>query len=97
MLSVILASALTSVVVGAVFFYFATHDQGRRLYSLECDMVDLQGKVLSEIKKRGINEHWDRKKQDKKLDEMMEGVKQPAGVTSSAPWWMAHVQPDLKK
>lgn len=95
MLDAILASALTSVVTGAVFFYFATSDQGRRLYSLECDLEDLKARVLSEIKKRAVTEHWDRKKSDKKLDEMLENVKPPEPA-APAFWWMPYTKQGVK-
>lgn len=95
MISVILASALTSVVVGAIFFYFAGHDQGRRLYSLECDLEDLKARVLSEIKKRAVGEMWEKKKSDKKLDEMLETVKPPEPA-APAFWWMPHTKQSVK-
>jgi hypothetical protein len=55
-LLVVLVSLAVSVIVGLVMEW----DFNRRLYSCECDIADLQQKVLVEVKKRAVTQRWDR-------------------------------------
>jgi hypothetical protein len=55
-LLVVLLSLAVSVIVGLVMEW----DFNRRLYSCECDLADIQQKVLVEIKKRAVGQRWDK-------------------------------------
>jgi predicted Holliday junction resolvase-like endonuclease len=55
-LLIVLVALIVSVITGLVMEW----DFNRRLYSVECDVADLQQKVLVEVKKRAVAGRWDR-------------------------------------
>ena len=92
----ILLSVLVSVITCSAFYFFTSYDQSRKVYSLECDLLDLREMMVNEIKKRAVKESWEKKKQDKKLDEML-ATQQPTQAQAGLPWWQQFVHQDLKK
>ena len=63
----------------------ATRFVEKRLYSLECDVADLQNKVLSEIKKRAANLAVKAKAEDQLFEQLAQNPPKPA-----EPWWMKY-------
>lgn len=87
---------LLAVATGAASGYLAARGQSRalanRTYSLECDVADLQTKLLLEIKKRAAQEGVKARKVDavdQQILDTLESKPVTSGVTE--PWWSKYV------
>ena len=90
---IVLVSVIASVAV-----HLLTHwDSNRRIYSLECDVADLQNKVLNEVKKRAQVDSVKARKGGDELLEKLEKAIAETKLPAQQPWWMAHVPQEAKK
>jgi hypothetical protein len=64
-----------------------------RLYSLECDVADVQERLLTEVKRRGGAESA----KSRKIDQELLQAAQTTTTAPPQPWWSPFVHPDLKK
>jgi cell division protein FtsL len=76
-----------SVVTSALVSIVHNWSTARKLYSLQCDVADLQDKVLVEIKKRASLTFREKNKDDTMLEKIVEQAKSAAPAAPQMPWW----------
>jgi cell division protein FtsL len=89
---VICISAISSILISIVHNW----STARLLYSLQCDVADLQDKILVEIKKRASLTFRERKKDDEMLERIVEEAKNASPAREPLPWWAKLTQEDKK-
>lgn len=93
MFSDFLVTVLVSVASAAGFHALNSWTIARKIYSLECDVADLQTKILSEIKKRAQQQA--RKKPEEDLLEAINSKTPPAAPPE--PWWVKYASGGMKQ
>lgn len=81
----LLMIVVIAVAVSAAFNALYHWGLRRKLYTLECDVTDLQTKILSEIKKRAQTHA-----RQKPEIELLEQMTAKAPPEPPKPWWMKY-------
>ena len=75
----IIIGILTSVLSSGGLCWAFTWYSRQRLYSLECDMADLQDRQLRSVRKAAANKRWDGEEEfDSKLTSLLQSTPEPA-------------------
>jgi len=75
---------LVSIVLGAASAHLYNWQFHRRLYSAECSLSDLEGKLLIEIKRRAGKERQGQLSLER---EILDAAKNSEPAKPPAPWW----------
>lgn len=74
---------LAGVLSAAVFAWVFSTEFRSRLYSLECDLADLQERHLRSVRKASITSRWDK---EAELDEKIAGLTVNAAAAKKEGW-----------
>lgn len=87
-------AALCGGISGWVSYVMFSWALRTRVYSLECNVADLQTKVLVEVKKRASSERWDASKASLKDIQDFQAIQKatPTPPTRTKQGWLSKVQ-----